>query len=44
MAVLLEQLLAQEDVKARVPLVGHVDNLGVLSGFLRLLDAFHFCR
>ncbi len=37
-AVLLEQLLAQEDVEARVSLVGNVDDVGVLSGLL-----LHFC-
>jgi hypothetical protein len=35
---LLEQLLAEEDVEVLVPLVGHVDDVGVLAGCL----TFHF--
>ena len=38
--VLLEELLAKEDVEVLVPLVGHVDDVGVLSGSLSL--DFHF--
>jgi hypothetical protein len=29
--VLLEQLLAKEDVEAGISLVGHVDDVGILS-------------
>jgi len=38
-AVLLEELLAEEDVEAGVSLVRHVDDVGVLSGLF-----LHFCR
>jgi len=30
--VFLEQLLAEEDVEVLVPLVGHVDDVRILSG------------
>ena len=39
--MLLEELLAKEDVEVLVPLVGHVDDVGVLSRSLSL-GGFHF--
>ena len=37
--MLLEELLAQEHVEARISLVGHVNDVGVLS--LNFLSGFH---
>ena len=38
--MLLEQLLAEEDIEAGVSLVGNVDDVGIFSDFLTVL---HFC-
>lgn len=44
LSMLLEELLAQEDVEAGVSLVGHVNDLGVFSNNLLNILVFHFCR